>query len=380
MGQKDNKKFKIHPKLRSGLLAILACLFFLMGFLIYRIYTIPSYITEKVPLYTYDSKADIDYRVNLLPNPIYKEESLDKGLFYLTPYVKNIAALMTYEFKGQRDFEYKGDYEAVALMQGIKRELDKVKVIWSKGYQLLPKTIIEGTGNTISLRQAVPINIKPYNDFIKKFMEDTKIATEVMLTILWKVNVEVQTDSGPVKEQLVPTMTMPLNTSYFEISGDLAKAKKGAIEKTVQKIVPPSKTKVAALGAVGGFSFLAALFLVFFTAPLESIDPLASRLKQIFKNHGERLVTMAPGAAVGQAQVIKLKSFDDLVKAADELGKPILYKYEAGSEYPPSFYVLADDHFLLFELTAESLNEPLKAAAAQRIKTQSAEKGKGEQA
>lgn len=345
-------KLTMEKKLRSRLMIALACFGVLSLILLIFAWTSPGTIEENVPLYSYNHKAEVDYNVILRKNPITTEKSLGKGQFYLAPFIRHINTSFTYEFSGDKVADIKGEYDVIAYVQGIVKELDKIKIIWSKPYRLLSKQTFQSNDKQVSLTKEIPIDIKYYNDFVNKFFEDYKIPTQAILAVYWNVKVDAQTEQGPVQEELSPSITIPLNCSYFEISDDASKTNEGAIETTVTTKAPVNKTKLI-IYSVLAIIFLTGFSVLYFRTGDSTINPIQKQLKKIMKEHGERIVSLDQELIITSESIVLVKAFDDLVRIADELGKPILLKYNQKEDEIPVFYVLNEPRIFTYYLFAD---------------------------
>ncbi len=346
------QKQNIEKRVRSVLITCLGCLCALMLILLVLAWTRPGIVEEKISSYSYNHKAEVDYSVSLNSNPIYSEDRLGKGQYYLTPFVRRIDTTFTYQFNGDIDADIKGDYQVTAYLQGVQKELDKTLILWSKPYPLLAKETFQVNGKRVSLNKEIPIDLKPYNDFISRFFETYRIQTEVVLNIYWNVTVEAQTAKGPVKEKLMPVMTIPLNTKYFQITGELAPNKKGVLETTVIKPDPIYKIKVTIYGILA-ILFLSGLLFLRFRTESAPVDFLQQQLKKIRKEYGERLVTLDREFVWGNENIIPVKTFEDIVRVADELSKPIIYSNIQG-EKSPAFCVLDEPRIFTYCLAVRT--------------------------
>lgn len=345
MNLKD-KKLKMTKRLRTGVYIALGSLSILMLIMLILTWTKPGIKEDRIILYKYSHKAEVDYRVFLHRNPIFAEESLGKGQFYLTPFVNNIRTVLTYQFNGNRDTHIKGSYEVVAYMQGIQREMDNIKIIWSKTYTLLENQNFETIGKGVAIKKEIPLELKPYNDFVGRFFEDYKIQTEVVLNIYWKIRIEAETDKDPIKEQLVPVMTIPLNTKYFQISGEHSNSKDGVVDVISTKPAPVNKTRAAVYLALTVILVSGLLFVRYRTECIP-VNIRKLQLMKIKKNYGDRLAELSNAPEVKDGRLLVLKSFEDLVRTADELNKPIMYLI---MEDKSVFYVLDEPQLYIFEL------------------------------
>lgn len=347
---KENKlkKIKIPKKLRIVFIIAASLIFIIMASLAFKGYKYPGFINETLPLYSYDSKANINYQVLYNPNVLYAESVAGEGLTYITQYIKDVKALLNFEFEGEREAEYKGEYEVSAVIKGTVKEGDKIKTIWTKDYELLPRTSFQGKDKKINVQENVDINYKKYYNFVQKFIDDTKINSDVNLVIYWKVWLDAQTDKGPLKEELTPVLSIPLNEKYFQIGGSPVKENNSALETVTQKVAPVNKKKVTVLSCLASLAVAGLIFFSFFTIGYVEEDFVKKSMKKIMKEHRDRLVSLHESVVLRTDNIIPVKTMEDLVRIADEISKPVLYKYEA--KELPAFYVLDEAKTYLYEL------------------------------
>ena len=215
------KKLSINNKFKIALISISICIAITMSILLYFEYKIPSFQEEKVSLYGYNNKADIDYTISFKPNMLYDEGISAAGEIYLTSYVETINTLFRYQFSGEREGRITGNYKIIAEVEGYTGEKETYKTIWKKLFTLVPETSIEEYNKRLLIERELPLNLNTYNNFAELIKNDSKVSSQVKLTVFMDVDLDVETDKGTVKEKLSPSITIPLNTNYFEITKNI---------------------------------------------------------------------------------------------------------------------------------------------------------------
>jgi len=167
--------------------------------------------------------------------------------------------------------------------------------------------------------------------------------------VLMNINLDASTEKGPIKETLSPGVIIPLNTKYFEIQKSQTGEKPGKIEATQKVPLPVDRMTVVVYSISLGVLLLALIYLAFFTITVEK-SPLIKALDRIFKKHGSRLVALNSEITSGTPNLFKVKSIDDLVRAADEIGKPIIYRYSTNVREINRFYVFDDSITFIFDV------------------------------
>lgn len=352
-------------RLRSSLLCI-CCLAAAAAALVPAVsLLLPPKMEEKqVPVYAYDQQAQVHYRIYLKPNGLYPAESLESGMVYLTNFVDYINTHFTYHFRGERPAEVKGSYEVTAVVEATEGK--EKKVIWRREFLLLPKTGFSGSGQEVGVQQSLPVRLPDYNAFAEAVIKAAEfVPEEVRMTVKWNITVEAATENGPVREQIAPTMVIPLVRKFFEVGGELAKSKSGAIYTTVSVPAAPAWERLLApCAAVCGAGLSALLFLLLFTAPAgAAVSPAQQKLRAALKKYGERIVYAAGTVSPAAGGTIYVKSLDDLVRLADDLGKPVVCREDSSRE-SATFVVLDGEQAYVFELGEESTAGRRAAALA----------------
>ena len=344
------KKLNINKSAKITFVLVNLVLIGLISFFLYNNIYHPGIEEKKVALYKYNNQASINHEVFLKPNLLYDSKSLGPGIVYITEIVDYIDATFNYRFQGERAAELKADYEILAVIEGYQGQEETYKTIWKKGYVLLPKVSIGAKNKDIVIKETIPINLAEYNNFVKEVLKSIKISSNVKLSIMMNINIKANTDKGLIEEKLSPNIIIPLETNYFEITGDLLLDKPGSIEETKQVQLPVNQSKVMGYGILVGLLFIILIFLLFFTKGIVITEPLKKQLNKIFKAHGSRLVAINNEIGTSFGMYYKVKSIEDLVRIADELGKPIMYKYSNDSKEITNFYIHDDKSMYSFNL------------------------------
>lgn len=357
------KKKSIPAIFRTVLMVVLIVSMVTLSFVMFQAWKNPGTVEEKVALFTYSQKATVDYQVNYRSNILTGAAMVEAGETYITEYLNNILTTFNYEFKGERPAEYKGQYSIQAALIGYRMEQNELVTIWKKGYELVPETPFEGTEASLHLTKELPISLKQYNDFAERFSKETKINSETNLVISWNVVMEANTDRGLISETLTPTLVIPINKSYFNISGDQVKEKSGVIEETIIRTLPVNTTALYIYGAVIFLSLVALALLLVFTTGSRITDPLVLKTREIFKKHGERLIALGDDPPSNTNKAVTVLTLEDLIKIADELCKPVFYKSDPAGVLAPVFYVFDEPKVYRYELIVEPINSVGEKAA-----------------
>lgn len=341
-------KFKINKRIRLGLIAVAAVAAMIFSYFIYSEAYNPGVEQKTIPVYSYDSKGSINYEIDLKPNNLYTDSRLGEGKLYITEFVDYIDTNLKYEFTGEREAEIKGSYDITAKVSGYAGEGEKTANIWEKDFPIKKTKEFTSADGKLSINENVKLNINEYNAFVQNIKETSKINCQTSLTLSLNINLEGTTDKGNIEEIMSPGITIPLDTLLFEITGNNNIDRPGAIEETVDEPLPANKNKMAGYSVILSILVIVMIILMFFTTTSPPRDSLEKELGKIFKRHGERLVALNSDIDVHGAAVVK--SFDDLVRISDEIGRPILYRYSDNYKEINKFYVYNEADSFVFNL------------------------------
>lgn len=340
----------INKTLKRALIIINVILICILCILLFKEVNNRTSKEEKVAVYSYNNKASINYRVFLKPNIVYNNESMGENNIYIAEFVDYIQANFNYEFKGERTADIKGEYEIRAVVEGYAAEGQVNKTIWKKEFILVPTTGFVANDKTISVKKDISIKLQEYNEFANKVIAYSKISSQVKLCIFININLKSNTDKGLISEKISPSITIPLNMSYFQIKINALDKKPNAIEGTKKVEVPINKNIVNLYRVILLVLITCLLFLCFFISGVTIVDPLIKKLNSIFKNHGDRLVALNNEISAAYENYNEVKSIDDLVKVSDEIGKPIMYKYSSDFKDITEFYVFDNTQMYVLHL------------------------------
>lgn len=346
-------KFKLDLRLKWLGVGLWALLLVAAALLLARTLTKPLVVEERIVEYSYQQEARVDYYVSVYPNALYPEKTLEPGRVYLANFLDQIHTQFTYLFKGERAAEIRGKYSIVAMAEAFTGK--EKKKVWQREFVCLPETSFAGADQVVTVRQDWPLKLSYYNDFAKEVIKASDfVPDEVKLTVRWDLSCEAVTDKGTIKEQLAPTMVIPLAQKALEIGGDLVQEKPGALSKTVRAPVERDNRPIWGYGGLIALCTLAILFLLLFTtSPGAGTELLRRRLAKILKRYGHRLVAVEGEIPLTSYKVVSVRSLEDLVKLADELNRPIIYASCPGQHDAPSFYVFDEPAVFVWELKAD---------------------------
>ena len=300
---------------------------------------LPVVVTEEVPVLKYHHRARIDYRVRLKPNAFYSAPVLRPGQTYLTNFVQGVETLLTYRFAAGEKVKLNGSSRVTATVEVLMKEGEKSHKVWERSFALaLPKEFRQEGGAGAAFSDRVLLNLGRFSQMVEAFGKASGInLAEARFLLTWEVKAQVSSPKGTASQILRPTLVIPLSQKAFAVGGEPKVEKSGAFtaERTVY-LNSRKRLKFGLLAASVAFSL--ALFLFGFLTQSHQLDAAEKVRRAIQKRASAFVVEAARAGEKPPQRVVSLATIDDLVKAADELGKPVVHQVLGpGKE---AFYIL----------------------------------------
>lgn len=319
-------------------------------------YNAPLEVSEEYTAYSYRQESVVDYNVHLLPNSFFNETVLEAGRAYITELTDYISTDFTYRFAGNGEEEINGEYSVVATLTAYTgKEGHKV---FEKTSELLPPQSFTATNNVVSFQESVIVPFQEYLEFATRLREETRFnPDELSLSVKYNVTIAAETEQGVVRDQFAPSMEISLKGNTFVVTGNLTEEKTDSIPATrkVSFSLIEQARKVFSVSTISLAGFLL-YFSLLITPKEQKINCQEKEVSLILKKYGDRIAVSKSGVPEVSNKVILINSFEDIVKIADELGKPILY-YQAGTESicRHSFLVLSEERDYMYHVEVRLL-------------------------
>jgi hypothetical protein len=335
----------------------------LAGSLLGTFWSISNTAGEEVEetVYYYIQEALIDYSVYTLPNDLFANRMLGPGRAYIAGLTDYIALDFEYRFFGEREAAISGEYDATATLAAYTAQEEHL--VWEKVYQVLPRQYFSVNDSELTFTERIIVPFSDYLAFTEYVKDETGYSpSELKLTVNCNVSMSAETEEGVISEKLAPGMIIPLNGNTFTVDGTLAEELEGGITQT---------RVVTGTGIVGLtlllpvmilLSALALTFVRFATvSALEGQKKEVPDVSSLLKKHGDRIITTANGVSSIPEGAVVVVSFEELLKLADEIDKPILYPRPAeGSEGDHYFLIFTPEKVYAYGISGSKVSEANK--------------------
>jgi hypothetical protein len=300
-----------------------------------------------------EARGTFDYTIYLEENSLYKTDTLKPPA--ATPYVSpqpktlGVGPVIPYELVDRMDTSYHYDFRASRPLTELTQEVTITATLdnpefWSKTFVLVPST-----RQPDSLQVDFPVDIVYLNELLTAIREETGSAGEAYSLIIEAfVHVTAQTDIGPIDEIFTQTLSTELGGGTLIWNEELEMTQEGAITTTY--IIPnPNRYLGLSVDGVKTTSLvLGIIFLIIFIASLVFYQKTKPPKLPLFekaalavgKKYADRIAQASSQTPLVDEKIISLGSIEDLVKVADELGKPIMHQPPTATEKWHTYYVI----------------------------------------
>jgi hypothetical protein len=292
-------------------------------------------------------KENSVYEQTVLYSPSYtpftppsSSETLKPGEVIFSKLVDKIDVTFYYQFLSDKPVsKVTADVVLTAFLRATGPEDAE---LWSKKFPLLC------TRESGDFNVSFPLDLVGHLKLLETIRKETDVSAESnSVTITAEVNTVAETPVGVINETFTQALEGTTTGNLLEWNEELRKSKPGSITKT--EMVPnPNKylglpvDKLRLLTPI-----LGSIFLIFFITSLVLYKrfklpepPLAEKeASQAGKKYGGLMAEATGQTPLEGERIVSLGSMEDLIKVADELGKPVIHQPPSTSEKRHAYYV-----------------------------------------
>jgi len=282
---------------------------------------------EEAKVVRYQETGTLDYKVYLKENEFYETPYLDKNMVYIASLINYINVDLNYQFiiDNTSDMTFTYDVVGNLVISGNQGK----NVLYQKEYILKSGDVKSVEDMSIyNFKDNLKIDYDYYNAQANKFKAtygvDATSELEVFVRVNKKVNNELyQINLNETKQM---SMIVPLTQKTLEISSN------GANINNSNSIVKESKTKVGNVvcGVLCFTLFVGAVAALLKTLELLIVlKPKVSKydkyIKKILTEYDRLIVETPTEPRLENKEIVKIKKFEELLDARDNLKRPIMY-------------------------------------------------------
>ena len=294
---------------------------------------------------SYSENSNITYTVNMLENDYITNENFGNSNSYIFIYTDNILFNFSYNYTSSQNMNTQAHYEIIANVSGnYKKSTNDSKEIYNKNF-ILDSGNINSVSNTIYLEEKAEINLKDYNNILKKLQEDIKLPLTGVLTI--SLNVDTKDKNGNTINNYKVPATVTLLTDIYDIEVPKMEPQVKNFYKDNLKI---NYFYLIALGTI--FTILVAFSMILIKFILQKkMTKGQIEANKLLRTYDDFIVNIDDIINENKYQVVKIKEFKELLTLANNNSTSILY---FNQKKKGLFYVLLDNYLYKFEIDYRS--------------------------
>ena len=350
----ESKKGKLYLSYTSRV--VLCLLGFALLFALTFFFLTRTLKLEEEKSIMYQEIGNLVYKVYLKENEFYESTYLDKNMSYIASLIKDISVDMNYQFVIDDVSDMTFSYDVMANLT-IYEDTGKT-VLYEKEY-VLKKGIEQNLTdkNIYNFKDNLSIDYDYYNALANRFKATYGVGASSELTVYVRVNKKINNETYNVNlnDSKQMALTIPLTQKTLDI-----KLNDTGINNS-NSFVNESKTTVGNIlfGILCLVAFVASVAaLLKFLELIIILKPKASKYDKYIKkilNEYDRLIVETPSdLRLENKEIIKIKRFEELLDARDNLKRPIMY-HNITTHQKCNFYIEKDNTVYLLTIKATDL-------------------------
>ena len=311
---------------------------------------------NEAPVYSYNMKRNIDYKVYLHKNSFYEEEYIGMGKQYTSELIDYVDINFDYQYNGSKLTDVVYNYNIKADIIGEYENSDNGNSeLWTKKYVLLDKKEKEISDTTsFNIKENLKIDYSKYNEIVNNFKKEFRLAIDAYLKI--RLNIEYSGKIEGYKDEIKETdyleIYIPLSKSTINIDTNYAEDN----SKTVVPKLDKEKNKELLYAGIVLLTFTIVVFSLVYNKVFVSNKTLYfKKLQKILKDYSEIIVESSTMLNYDDLEVLDITNFDDMVDIEEEVKSPIIF-YEHIKDKESWFIVLKGKYAYRYILSSDELD------------------------
>lgn len=327
MKKKNENKIILKQWVRVFLLILVIAV--MVTSVVSMIKTINPEVIAREKLYSYDYKADLNYRVYLKQNSFYTAPYMGANKQYIASIIDHIEVDAKYDFNSTEDLDYTYNYSVIAIARGMHEDSDGKDVdVWSREYPISNMESNSGTGKDFKIAKNINIDYNMYNSVLTSFREQFGLSVDARVDLEVKINVTGSlkgTNEKTLEESQVLKLKIPLLVQTVKITPDYVNS--GG--DTVYRNITPQKQINMPL--LAGSVILLLASLIIFVKLVKGLLIITRKseyvlaVNKIFKEYEDIIAETHNMPDLNKYDVVNIKNFKDMVDIEEELHSPIIY-------------------------------------------------------
>ena len=286
-------------------------------------------VASRKKLFSYDYKANMNYRVYLKNNNFFTVPYMGMNKQYITSIIDHIEVDTNYDFKSSEILNYDYSYSITATARGMAEDGGGKKVdVWSKEYPISELQSNSGTADNFSITKTINLDYNYYNQVLTDFRNQFGLSVDARVDLVFSVKVNAGLNgSGEKKLEEKKDMTLhfPLLVQTLKVDADY-------VNSGGDTIYAKTDNRKQINFALLGISLV--LFIVSLSIFVQLVKSLLKvtrkseyiiALNKIMKDYGDIIAETHNMPDLASYDIVNIKNFADMVDIEEELHSPIIF-------------------------------------------------------
>ena len=316
---------------------------------------------NKYQYVEYLESNNTSYKVYLKENEFFNSNYLEKDNEYISTLIDKVVANFNYGLSVAENVTYNYTYRVESNVY-IKRK-DSQEYLYNKTNTVLEPVSKVSVSNNIRINEIINIDYNNYNNLMKKFVNSYGLDNiESMLVYNMYISVNGACDNflNTQNKESILSIKIPLTTRVVDIesSDNLINSENNLIQckKNIENTAVLFALFISFL-IVGVILIYSTIRYVIRTRTAENI--YQREIKKILNNYGSYIQTLTNAFNFKNYQILKIKSFTDMLEISDTINQPILMK-ENNEKTGAYFLIMTGFKVIyIYKLNVSTIHETL---------------------
>lgn len=323
---KARQTIKIRKSTRNFFIIIVTALLIIVSSHFIQIISKKDIIKSKEEIYSYSNQYSFDYNVNLIPNKYIEKQTLPMDEIYVTDLIDNVIFNLNYNYFASKETNIEYNYKIIGRLQAVFTRNGDEQKVWDKEEIIKEVDSVVTVSDKIELQEQIDLDLKEKNELVLNFEQEMNMTLDTTYTIIFQIETKTEVDGKPVNNDYMSSISIDLGEKTTEINGE------NNIEKTTFVTnEKEEKQEINMYELLISFVLIVLLSTILYyihknTVIINKIrNDYRGELNKMLRFCQDKIIKINDKADIKLDTVIDVKDYEEIIKASEELFKPILY-------------------------------------------------------
>lgn len=309
----------------------------------------------------YTEKGTIDYKVQYRENEFFESEWIDKDQSYISSLIEGINATFVYRLNANSsDLGFSYQYRINAKLLVASKDTGTPYYTYEECI-FPPKDSDVKNSSSVYIGEAVTIDYVRFNDMATQFVNTYGLQNSASCTLIVTMEVDVMTSNKQFDKQnqnsYSTSLNIPLVVDTFNIHATSSSPDNEVKVLEYQSVADREIFFISGASAAGLDALLLLILVIFLHLTKNDDITYAAKIRKILRSYGSFIQRMSGEFISEGYQVVKIKTFVEMLGIRDTLQAPVLMS-ENRDETATRFYIPTSTKILyLFEIKVDNYDE-----------------------